>query len=233
MNTQPILKRAFSSDGTLQVHSIFRTIQGEGPFCGVPAVFIRLAGCNLQCPACDTNYTEGAWTGTVQSILGLVREQATSGLVVITGGEPFRQRLEALLSSLIAAGFYIQIETNGTLAPASVHYSKDPFHRSGVYMVCSPKAGKVHPGIAKNACCYKYVLSHDSVLEVDGLPARVLDHPCSPFVARPPERLDVYLQPMDAINPEINRKNLDAVINSCMKHGYMLQLQVHKLLNME
>ena len=53
-NGQPIEKVQRTFDGTLEVHSIFKTIQGEGPFCGTPAVFIRLAGCNLQCPWCDT-----------------------------------------------------------------------------------------------------------------------------------------------------------------------------------
>ena len=43
---------------SLQVNSIFYTIQGEGPFAGRPAIFIRLAGCNLQCPGCDTEYTK-------------------------------------------------------------------------------------------------------------------------------------------------------------------------------
>ena len=55
INKQPIEKREPSYEGTLQVHSIFKTIQGEGPFCGTPCVFVRLAGCNLQCPACDTD----------------------------------------------------------------------------------------------------------------------------------------------------------------------------------
>ena len=45
-------------DRHLDVHSIFHTIQGEGPYCGHPAVFIRLAGCNLQCPGCDTGRSD-------------------------------------------------------------------------------------------------------------------------------------------------------------------------------
>src|SRR3954467_9071958 len=48
------------SDGnSLSIHSIFYTLQGEGPYSGCPAVFMRLAGCNLQCPGCDTDYTSG------------------------------------------------------------------------------------------------------------------------------------------------------------------------------
>ena len=51
INIQPIEKRELSTDGSVQVHSIFYTLQGEGPFAGQPAVFVRLAGFNLQCPA--------------------------------------------------------------------------------------------------------------------------------------------------------------------------------------
>ena len=71
LNTQPIEKRHHKVD--LEVHSIFYTIQGEGPFCGTPAVFIRLAGCNLQCPSCDTNYTSKRRTMTAEEIVNEVR----------------------------------------------------------------------------------------------------------------------------------------------------------------
>jgi len=50
MNQQPIEKQFLHPKGDLEVHSIFLTIQGEGPFTGQRAVFVRLAGCNLQCP---------------------------------------------------------------------------------------------------------------------------------------------------------------------------------------
>ena len=56
-NTQPAEKQVKSSGLILAINSIFYTIQGEGPFAGSPAVFVRLAGCNLQCPMCDTEYT--------------------------------------------------------------------------------------------------------------------------------------------------------------------------------
>ena len=57
MNQQAPEKQQLRGDGLLAVHSIFYTIQGEGPFAGETAVFVRLAGCNLQCPLCDTDYT--------------------------------------------------------------------------------------------------------------------------------------------------------------------------------
>jgi 7-carboxy-7-deazaguanine synthase len=234
MNIQPIEKRVKRSDGMLDVHSIFLTIQGEGPFCGTPAVFIRLAGCNLQCPGCDTDYTQGRHAASAQEILNKVQEYQSSGLVVITGGEPFRQDITRLLNVLTDAGFYVQIETNGTLEPVEYHYSIMPDIRTGVYVVCSPKAGKVHPRINDVACCFKYVIAHDSIHD-DGLPLRALEHRASPYVARPPKNWarPIYLQPMDSKDEELNRLNLQAAIDSCMKFGYILQLQIHKIINME
>lgn len=235
MNLQPIEKRTRSADGLLSLHSIFHTIQGEGPFCGTPAVFIRLAGCNLQCPMCDTEYTQGRRQFHPRNILKEVRKYADSGLVVISGGEPFRQDLTSLLYVLTGAGFYVQIETNGTLAPMKHSYRTMTDIRKGVYVVCSPKAGKVHPDISAVACCFKYVISHDSVNEDDGLPMLALEHPANPYVARPPKdwARPIYVQPMDAKDKMTNHLNLQAAVNSCMKFGYILQLQIHKIIGVE
>ena len=102
LNIQPIEKLAHPVDGKLDVHSIFFTIQGEGPFTGHPAIFIRLAGCNLQCPKCDTDYTSKRSRMLYQDILGEVRRltpktHKNRTLIVITGGEPLRQDLHMLL----------------------------------------------------------------------------------------------------------------------------------------
>ncbi len=235
MNNQPIEKRSHRLDGLLEVHSIFHTIQGEGPFCGTPAVFVRLAGCNLQCPGCDTDYTSNRTACAPFHVLNEVQRYMARGLVVITGGEPFRQDITRLLNVLTDAGFYVQIETNGTLEPVEYPYSTMPDIRTGVYVVCSPKAGKVHPRINDVACCFKYVIAHDSIYEDDGLPLRALEHRASPYVARPPKNWarPIYLQPMDSEGEELNRLNLQAAIDSCMKFGYILQLQIHKIINME
>ncbi len=229
-NIQPIEKLEASNGSTVWVHSIFYTIQGEGPLCGTPAVFVRLAGCNLQCPGCDTDYTSKRKMMTPAQIVGRVKELMPfeGGLVVITGGEPFRQNIAPLCYALILGELYtVQIETNGTLPPPERFPPQ-------VIIVCSPKAGKVHPEIARRATCFKYVLSHTSVA-ADGLPGLALGHSASPHVARPPDGFPyrIYLQPMDAQDPVDNQKNLNAVIKSCMEHGYILQLQIHKLLNLE
>lgn len=234
MNQQPIEKRV--APGTpVQVHSIFYTIQGEGPFCGTPAVFIRLAGCNLQCPACDTDYTSHRANLQVSLILEEVGKLAARGLVVITGGEPFRQDINKLIRELVDAGYYVQIETNGSLAPPdyfAFHHDTDARH--GAYIVVSPKAGKVHPRTAREACAFKYVMNAIDIDHTDGLPTRALLHPCTKL-ARPPEGYNgpVYLQPQDDKNEAMNQNNLRACVRSCMKHGYILQLQIHKIIGVE
>lgn len=239
MNTQPIEKRRDSDGSTLEVHSVFDTIQGEGPFTGHPAVFIRLAGCNLQCPACDTDYTTDRWTSNPTNLVQYVAEMRKApALVVITGGEPFRQNIYRLVKQLMEAGYTVQVETNGTLPPPTISFlelcSKDITERNKCFVVCSPKAGKVNPVTAEAVCAYKYVMAHDSV-DADGLPLLALDHSASPRVARPHKGFDgvIYLQPCDNKDNQTNAANLKACVDSVMKHGYALQLQVHKIINVE
>lgn len=255
-NQQPIVKRNIREDGKLEVFSVFGpTFQGEGPFAGTPCVFVRLAECNLQCPGCDTIYSGPDKLGLMRArdvYLEVAKRTdlifgAHRPLVVISGGEPFRQNLLPLLELLIDQHF-VQIETNGTLpAPTSSDAGWRIFNdrideRKGVYIVCSPKTGIVHQTIDEAACAYKYVMSWDSV-DADGLPNQVLDHTVSPKgVARPPVGMPVYLQPMDhgisATNAEWdtespNAKSLEAVKASCLEHGYILCLQLHKIIGVE
>lgn len=236
LNQQSPEKRV--SSPFLDVQSIFSTLQGEGPFCGTPAVFVRLAGCNLQCPGCDTDYTSNRRRLTVEQIVETVRTLRTTpkpGLVVITGGEPFRQDLSKLIHELVYEEHYVQIESNGTLAVDESFYTQLPHLRYGAYIVCSPKAGRVHPTIADLACAFKYVMHADSVDPEDGLPILALNHTAHPRVARPPQgyKGPIYLQPMDSQDEAQNARNRAVCVASCLKYGYILQLQVHKLLGLE
>lgn len=118
----------------IEIVDIFATIQGEGPFTGDRAVFLRLAGCNLQCPACDTDYTTNRRSHTAPEIVELIkncievsgmlwkkdisstRDTNNNPLIVITGGEPLRQShaLMVDLLPLLLPSFRVQLETNGT-----------------------------------------------------------------------------------------------------------------------
>lgn len=235
LNNQEIEKLHHSPDGTVDVHSIFYTIQGEGPFCGQASIFIRLAGCNLQCPGCDTDYTSGRKRMSVAILRAAVDElkqdeqpDAPKPLVVITGGEPFRQNITYLCKSLVRGGYRVQIETNGTLPPSP---DLDP----AVTVVCSPKTGKINEALMPRITALKYVVKAGLVVPRDGLPIRALDHTCSPSVAKPPPgfRGPIYIQPMDEGNVPANRRNLEAAKRSCMEHGHILQVQVHKVIGVE
>ena len=240
MNQQPIGDRSGHPWRLLDVHSIFYTVQGEGPFSGFPAVFIRLAGCNLQCPWCDTEYTQGRRLAHPQVVAQYVHSLSLpKGLVVITRRlGPFRQNLTSLLTHLDKLGHLVQIETNGTLAPSEFHYSKYPRmdHYHGVYIVCSQDWDRVNPGIVRHACCFKYVLGcRFTWIGWVELPTFALGHTANPRLARPPTDWEdpIYLQPMDTKDPAHNMRNIQAVTQSCMKHGYRLQLQIHKYIGVE
>lgn len=235
VNIQSPEKTRHRPDGYLDVVSIFRTIQGEGPFAGMPAIFIRLAGCNLQCPGCDTDYTSSRAILSPKQILNAVVDQVSDRsihLVVITGGEPFRQDIFPLVCKLKQLAFNIQVETNGTLGLGGI-----PYDRLGMHIVCSPKAAKIHLHIQNLMvtpyCALKYVIKSGDISMDDGLPIHVLDHPvhtrvARPFLNFPPSQ--IYLQPMDEGDAYDNKLNLNAAINSCIRYGYRLSLQTHKII---
>lgn len=239
LNTQPIMARD-KSPLMVNVHSIFYTIQGEGPFAGKPAVFIRLAGCNLQCPLCDTDYTSNVDrmepTFVVQAIRNLVELHDISFppeqlMVVITGGEPFRQQGLDLLIWELCHGITknVQIETNGTM-------DVKKFENLGLAsVVCSPKNHHVSRSLHNYITAYKYVLDADSVDPSDGLPTEALGNPLVGRLARPHIGYagPVYLQPVDVQDPKENERHLQACVESCMRYGYQLTVQLHKLAGLE
>jgi 7-carboxy-7-deazaguanine synthase len=100
----------------LAVSEIYRTIQGESTFAGLPCTIVRLAGCNLHCRYCDTPYARSGGTEmSVEDILKKVGELDAS-LVEVTGGEPLLQEDAcALLAGLLATGARVLLETNGSL----------------------------------------------------------------------------------------------------------------------
>jgi len=156
------------------------------------------------------------------------------GLVVITGGEPFRQDIKELITTLLSSDYYVQIESNGTLEPADLAFNHNTHQRQGAYLVISPKTGKLAAEALAAACALKYVVKHDDIHE-DGLPLSALDHPSNPYPARPPKGWDrpIYVQPLDSKNTAENHRHTAAAVASCLEHGYILQLQVHKYIGVE
>ena len=99
----------------LRVSEVFRSIQGETSRAGRPCVFIRLAGCNLNCRWCDTRYArEGGDAWTLADLLDAV-DGGPQG-VCVTGGEPLLQEeTPALVRALLDRGRSVAVETNGSL----------------------------------------------------------------------------------------------------------------------
>jgi 7-carboxy-7-deazaguanine synthase len=100
------------------VTEIFRSIQGESSYAGLPCIFVRLTGCNLRCRWCDTAYAfHGGTKMEVEEVLARVGElsgEATGGLVELTGGEPLLQpECVPLAERLLAAGHTVLVETSG------------------------------------------------------------------------------------------------------------------------
>lgn len=140
-------QQLFDRESELIVSEVFGdtkpTFQGEGPSMGVPALFIRLAQCNLTCDWCDTKYTwdwkqyeikKETRRRSVDELIAWARACDTE-LVVISGGEPMLQQpaVIRLVNGLLVGGKRVEIETNGTIPP-------DPeFLVDGVQFNVSPK----------------------------------------------------------------------------------------------
>ncbi|MBV9144785.1 MAG: radical SAM protein [Acidobacteria bacterium] len=102
---------------------LYKSIQGESSFAGLPCIFIRLAGCNLRCSWCDSEYTfTGGRKMSLDEVMQEVRKLAPVKLVEITGGEPMLQEREVipLMELLLAEGYEVLLETSGERPLASV-----------------------------------------------------------------------------------------------------------------
>jgi 7-carboxy-7-deazaguanine synthase len=206
--TNEIVGRKYFGDeiNKLLVTSMFLTLQGEGPFQGRPALFVRLAKCNLACSFCDTFFDQGDWfqiddlAREVYKRSRIANDHSTSRSrvgVVITGGEPSLQRaLIPFLVGLQTVPFaFVQIETNGIL----------PFDGlpDDVTIVMSPKCveqdGKAirymnpSPVALERADALKFVMSADQESPYHLVPLWALQW------ARENGR-PIYLSPMNVYN---------------------------------
>lgn len=102
---------------TLTVNEIFYSIQGETITAGLPSVFVRLTGCNLDCSYCDTRYArDNGAAMEMGSIIRKIEEFPPADHVTVTGGEPLAQpNAVILLKQIIDRGWKCQIETNGSI----------------------------------------------------------------------------------------------------------------------
>ena len=196
----------------MKVNEIFYSLQGEGFYSGSPAVFVRLSGCNLRCPFCDTQHESGSEMSE-DEIVEAVR-QYPARHVVVTGGEPALQLTESLVDALHADGRYVAVETNGTRSlPANVNW-----------ITLSPKSAYVDGA--------DVVLNHADEVKVvfdgQGDPATQL----SPLALSLPPHL--FLQPCDTGDAACNRQITAATVEYIKCHPeWRLSLQIHKILDIQ
>ena len=199
----------------IELSETFNSLQGEGPFMGRPATFIRLSGClKPYCPWCDTPQAreKGATTG-IETLLEQVAG-FKNNFIVITGGEPFLQwetGLCKLEQALIDLGYTIQYETSGKAGiPATVKG----------HVVCSPKfiAGRwqLDPDVLSRVDDFKFVVSDDFPAVEDFIQAHAI----------PATR--VWIMPRGATRAaQLNR--LAAAWNFCADRKYNLSPRLHTL----
>lgn len=226
LGNNPIEKRIEDHNGR-NLHIVqgspFYTIQGEGPYAGRPAVFVRLHGCPLRCWFCDTEFSNPDDPIIPIDDLVMQVEKASyriCSFVVITGGEPLRQNILPFCRMLNIIGYTIQIETAGM-------YWIDDLEKYAK-IVCSPKTPTIAAEIEKHAMAYKYVI--DYRMSFDGpVPIfstqRELVHQ---KLAAPPPDTPIYLSPMDTQNEKHNARNRQLVAAMAKEYGCYAGLQMHK-----
>jgi organic radical activating enzyme len=187
----------------LQLSEIFYSIQGEGTWSGTPAVFVRLAGCNLACDFCDTDYSLKFFAGVDEIVRTVRAEGGDCPMVILTGGEPLAQAdTPELIDALRRDGRRVHIESNGTI------FTELP---RDVWLCVSPKE-RVDPRMAQRA--------NEAKLIVD---ERVPEEHLALFADKP-----VIL-----LQPEGNkRKNVEIALEYAKSHPqrFRLSLQTHKMI---
>jgi len=179
-------------ENTVAISEVFLSLQGEGVHAGAPAVFLRTYHCNLTCSWCDSKYT---WQNQERSRPGVDYEQATIESIlrritafgckhlVLTGGEPMlnQRSLVPLLSSLKAADFFIEVETNGTIAPTAEFLELiDCFNvspktsNSGVDEVLRTRPQILKAFAESHKAWFKFVIGTEAdILEVEEMLSRI------------------------------------------------------------
>lgn len=222
---------------TYRINEIFETIQGEGCFTGVPSIFIRLQGCPVGCPWCDTQHTwetrasdevsidammakispTSQWAAmTADDIVGLIKARGYQARhVVITGGEPAMFDLLPLGEALEKQGLRLQIETSGTFAlrvTAATWVTVSPkLDMPGGYQVCADAMARANE------------IKHPIAMQkhIDALDALLAQSP-------PRDDVQICLQPISQ-----RPRATELAIQTCIKRNWRLSVQLHKYLNIE
>jgi len=217
--TNEIVGKKYFKDApadSLFVTSMFFTLQGEGPYSGMPALFIRLAKCNLDCSFCDTFFDDGDWMTYDQldeQIFKTIKNywddrdlpppkwavehayKYPGVVLVMTGGEPLIQdNTSTFMERCLPQFKAVQVESNGI---------PDTVVPPGVTLVCSPKC------VEKNGRAIKYFAPSKTILDrADCLKFVMSADPASPYSSIPDWALEwrdrtgkqIYCSPMNVYN---------------------------------
>lgn len=193
---------------TYPVVETFHSVQGEGTHTGVSAFFIRLGGCDVACPWCDTKESWNAKRHPQRTITELAEEvrQAQPAIAIITGGEPLLHDLTPLTTAIRQQNIPVHLETSGA----------HPFSGQFDWVTFSPKQFLApHPTIYPRVNELKVVIVNEYDLKWAEQQAALV----------PPKTLK-YLQ------PEWNTpKSKDLIFNYVLQHPqWRISLQTHKML---
>ncbi|HVP91011.1 MAG TPA: 7-carboxy-7-deazaguanine synthase QueE [Terriglobales bacterium] len=204
---------------TLRTTEVFASVQGEGLRMGEPAIFVRLAGCNLRCSFCDTKRAWGRGRArTVAEIVAEVRalhRDFPARWACLTGGEPLRQAVAPLIRALRGDGLAVQVETNGTFAPRP----------DADWYTVSPKPPDYasHPLFRRKAKEVKLVVSRG--LTVDDVRAvRRAFPPGTPVILQPQSKASWSMRKAIRLLEEASRQGLVNV---------RVGLQLHKVYHLK
>lgn len=196
---------------TYPVVETFHSLQGEGYWAGVNAFFIRLGGCDVHCPWCDTKHSWNPQRHPQQSSeqLTTAAQAVNPAIVIITGGEPLMHDLTPLTTALTNAGLQVHLETSGA------HPYSGNFH----WVTFSPKQFKApDASIYNHASELKVVVTGEYDLKWAEQQAALV-----------PESVLCYLQP-EWNSPQ--SKNL--IFDYILQHPqWRMSLQTHKLLEIQ
>lgn len=186
----------------MKINEIFYSLQGEGRFTGTAAVFVRFAGCNMQCGFCDTNHRPYTVYSEDEILQEIARYPAKR--VVLTGGEPTLQLTKSFIDLLHAHGYKVNLETNGTR----------PLPTEDIdWVVCSPKGSDIR---LQRIDELKVVYQHygQPMGRYETMAAR-----------------EYYIQPCDTKDERHNRRVIeDALTFIKLNPKWKLSLQTQKLL---